>query len=89
MSSQGDGKGLNALEQALQDHLNKDKNKNITDNNFEKYHLRIKHQGTQNMSENKTAATNSSGAQYLNFRSRKLVIRHNDANKPLKSTEDE
>ena len=85
--------GLNALEQALQDHLNKEKydmSKQLIDNNFEKYHLRIKNQGTQQISENKTAATNSSGANYMNFRSRKLVIRKNDSkNKQLKSAEDE
>ena len=85
---------MNALEQALQDHLNKEKyeqNKQLTlDNNYEKYHLRIKHAGQQQISENNTAAT-SSGGNYLNFRSKRLVIRdqNNLHKKHLKSTEDE
>jgi hypothetical protein len=73
--------GMNALEQALQDHLNKEKydpGKALMDNNFDKYHLRVKNAGNQQLSENKTAATNSSGGNYMNFRSRKLVIRTND-----------
>ena len=69
---------MNALEQALQDHLNREKydqNKQLTlENNYEKYHLRITNAGKQQISENHTAAT-SSGGNYLNFRSRKLVIR--------------
>ena len=40
-----DDPGMNALEQALQDHLNKEKYDPQSDNNFDKYHLRIKKVG--------------------------------------------
>ena len=93
MSPAKENSGMNALEQALQDHLNKEKYdpaKQLMDNNFEKYHLRIKKVGNQQISENKTAATNSSGGNYMNFRSRKLVIRTNDQNnKHMKSAEED
>lgn len=61
------------------------------ENNFEKYHLRVKNVGNhQQMSENKTAATNSSAGNYANFRSRKLVIRTTDQNnKHMKSAEED
>ena len=83
-------RGMNALEQALQDHLNKEKYDPQSETNFEKYHLRIKKVGNQQISENKTAVTNSSGGNYTNFRSKKLVIRTNDKNNlQLKSAEDD
>lgn len=78
---------MNALEQALQDHLNKEKYDPIDNNNFDKYHLRAKNAGNQQISENKTAATNSSGGNTMNFRSRMLVIRKNDQDKAMKSAE--
>ena len=81
---------MNALEQALQDHLNKEKYDPQSETNFEKYHLRIKKVGNQQISENKTAVTNSSGGNFTNFRSKKLVIRTNDKNNlQLKSAEDD